>query len=436
MINHYDIAYGLGVGLSSPFWLAYPKARRKVLGAFSQRMGSVPSRDLTKPAIMIHAVSVGEINATRALVDVLRRERPGVEFIISVTTQTGFDRAKALYGSTSDVTLTRYPLDFTPAVDRLLGTLKPSVVVLLELEVWPNFIRRCSQKKIPVLLINGRVTPGSFRGYRLARPVVGSMFARLQHAAVQDETYAERFEKLGVPQKRISITGTMKFDTAVVADHLPGQDELAQAMGLESGKPVWVCGSTGPGEEAIILPIYRNLLKRIPDLRLVIVPRHPPRFDEVAELITSQHFAVVRRSKNDPPNAQAVLLGDTMGELAKFYALASVVFVGRSLVDLGHKQHGSDMIEPAALGKATIVGPYTANFAEAMNCFLKAGAMEVVKTVDDLERVTELLVLNRKSAQEIGERAREVVRSQQGATARHAKLILDTLDSVSTIGPR
>ena len=304
MINHYDIAYGLGVGLSSPFWLVHPGARRKVLRAFSQRMGKVPSRDLSRrdlsrPGVMIHAVSLGEINATRSRVVLRRKERAGLEFIVSVSTETGFGRGKELFGWAADVTLVRYPLDFTSAVDRLLVTLRPAVVALLELEVWPNFIRRCWQRKVPVILINGRVTPGSFRRYRLAQPVVGSMFARLHHVAAQDQDYAAKFAELGVPQKRITVTGTMKFDTAVIADQLAGQDELAAAVGLSGDQPIWVCGSTGPGEEAIILPIYRRLLERVPGLRLVIVPRKPERFDEVAELIVAEKFAVVRRSRGD-----------------------------------------------------------------------------------------------------------------------------------------
>ncbi len=198
MINHFDIAYGLGVGLSSPFWLAKTSSRRKVLRAFSQRMGRVPGRDLSKPGIMIHAVSLGEINATRALVNLLRSSRPGLHFIVSVTTDTGYARGQELYGSAADVTLVRYPLDFTSAVDRLLDTLRPAVVTLLELEMWPNFIRRCAGRNIPVILINGRITPGSFRKYRLAQPLVGSMFARLHRVAAQDETYARRFVELGV----------------------------------------------------------------------------------------------------------------------------------------------------------------------------------------------------------------------------------------------
>ena len=441
MINHYDIAYGLGVGLSSPFWLVHPTARRKVLRAFSQRMGNLPDqglnrRDLSKPAIMIHAVSLGEINATRSLVDLLRKERPGLDFIVSVTTETGFARGKELYGQSPDVTLARYPLDFTPAVDRLLLSLRPSLVALLELEVWPNFIRRCAQRKVPVILINGRVTPGSFRRYRLAQPLVGSMFARLAHVAAQDQNYADKFTELGVPKKRVTITGTMKFDTAIIADHLPGQDELATDVGLDPAHPTWVCGSTGPGEEALILPIYRELLKNLPSLRLVIVPRKPERFDEVADLIAAQNFPVVRRSRKDAPNSSAVILGDTIGELRKFYALATVVFVGRSLLDLGHRQHGSDMIEPAALAKPAIVGPFTANFAEAMNCFLAADAMKVVQTPAELAGEVETLLSQSIQAAELGRRARDVVKSQQGATQRHTRLILETLDSVPTMSAR
>lgn len=436
MINHYDIAYGVGVGLAAPFWLAHPGARKKVMRAFSQRMGNTPGRDLSRPGVMVHAVSLGEINATRALIDLLRARRPGVDFIVSVTTETGFARGKELYGGAKDVTLVRYPLDFSSAVDRMLTALRPAVVALLELEVWPNFVRKCAQRKVPVLLINGRITEGSFRKYRLAQPLVRSMFARLSHVAAQDATYAKRFAELGVPAKRISVTGTMKFDTAAVGDHLPGQEELAAAVGLKPGKElVWVCGSTGPGEEEIILPVYREIVKRFAGLRLVIVPRKPERFDEVAKLILESGFKLIRRSKPET-GGEGIILGDTIGELRKFYALADVVFVGRTLVDLGTRQHGSDMIEPAALGRAVVVGPFTGNFAEAMNCFREAKAMLEIRTARELGNAIEELLGDTEQAKALAARAREVVKANQGATARHARLILDTLDSVPTMSPR
>jgi 3-deoxy-D-manno-octulosonic-acid transferase len=438
MVNHYDIAYGLGVGIASPFWLVKPSARRKVFRAFSQRMGRVAGRDLAKPAVMIHAVSLGEINATRQLVQSLRIAKPGMHFIVSVTTETGFGRAQELYGADGDVTLVRYPLDFSSAVERLLDTLRPSVVALLELEVWPNFVRRCVQRGVPVILINGRITPGSFRKYKLARPLIGAMFSRLSRVCVQDETYARRFAELGVSASRLSVTGTMKFDTAQVTDRMDGQDELAAQVGLLPGKErIWVCGSTGPGEEAIVLDIYRQLLQKHGDLRLVMVPRKPERFDEVADSILAAGFGLVRRSKPNEvakkSSAPTVVLGDTVGELRKFYALADVVFVGRTLVDLGPRQHGSDMIEPAALAKPTIVGPFTANFADAMECFLAGEAMTMVQDADGLGQAVATVLADPAAALQMGLRARQVVLQGQGATGRHVEVILDMLKSVSTI---
>jgi 3-deoxy-D-manno-octulosonic-acid transferase len=436
-MNQYDVAYAMGLGISAPVWLLKGGARRKVFRAFSERMGHATARDRSRPAVMVHAVSLGEINATRSLIDQLRKLKPGLDFIVSVTTDTGFARGKELYGSVPDVTLVRYPLDFSSAIDRLLNALRPSVVVLLELEVWPNFIQRCARRGVPVLLINGRITPGSYSKYKLARPVVGGMFRQLSHVAVQDENYAQKFAEVGVRPDRLSVTGTMKFDTAEVTDHVDGQQALAAAVGLgKSHEQVWVCGSTGPGEEEIILPIYRILLERFPALRLVIVPRKPERFDEVAALIASSGFGVLRRSgKETMPGEPTVILGDTIGELRKFYALADVVFVGRSLVDLGHRQHGSDMIEPAALAKPFVVGPYTANFADAMNHFKTASATAVVNTAAELSAKIAELLADKQKATEMGQKAQQVVRQQQGATARHAKLILDTLEKVLSPQP-
>jgi 3-deoxy-D-manno-octulosonic-acid transferase len=309
-------------------------------------------------------------------------------------------------------------------------------VVLLELEVWPNFISRCVQRDVPVALINGRITEGSFRRYRLARPLIGGMFSRISRVGVQDETYCNRFIEMGVPSTRVSVTGSMKFDTAQVGDRIEGQEQLAADMGLSPGKEkIWVCGSTGPGEEEIILPIYRRLREKFPDLRLAIIPRKPERFDEVARLIAESGFPLVRRSRHDPGNSPpgAVILGDTMGELRKFYAIADVVFVGRTLVDLGARQHGSDMIEPAALGKACIVGPFTGNFADPMERFIANNAISLVHDAAGLAAAVEKYLADPAAAREMGRRAQEVVRQGQGATQRHVKIILDMLDSVSTI---
>jgi 3-deoxy-D-manno-octulosonic-acid transferase len=439
MINFYDIAYGVGVAVASPYWIASPSARQKVLTAFSQRMGSVSRRNSLSPAVMIHAVSLGEINATKSLVDSLRARWPGLHFVISTTTKTGYDRGQQLYGTSKDVTLIRFPLDFTGAVTRVLSAMRPSVVVLMELEVWPNFMRQCAKRRIPVVLANGRLTASSFKKYSLIKPVIRTMFRRLATVCAQDGTYADRFASLGVPRDRILVAGTMKFDTAEVADHVQGDAELAAAMGLMPGRePIWVCGSSGPGEELIILEEYRKLLATFRRLRLVIVPRKPERFKEVAELIEMFRFKALRRSKAEPPPVDSpvppVILGDTMGELRKFYSLADVVFVGRSLVDLGPRQHGSDMIEPAALGKPIIVGPFTSNFDYAMRKFETSEAAMVVVDGETLSEAVRVLISTPAEAKAMGARAQAVVREQQGATARHVEIIIRWLKVKHSVG--
>jgi len=427
-MNAFDLVYGLGVAVASPFWLIEPAARRKCLAAFSQRMGRVAVRQGTAPAVMIHAVSLGEINAIRQLIQRLRLARPDLHFIVSTTTDTGFARAAELYGADADVTLVRYPLDFTSAVVRLLDAQRPDVVVLMELEVWPNFLSICHRRKIPVLVINGRLTTHSFSRYRMVRPMIAGMFRRLTRICAQDRTYAERFITLGADPSRVSVTGTMKFDTASMDPAIAGVDELAAALGLHpKDGPLWVCGSTGPGEEEIVLEAFRRLREKFPALRLAIIPRKPERFGEVADLIASHGMSLIRRSRNEPPNKEAVILGDTMGELKKFFALADVVFVGRTLLDLGPRQHGSDMIEPAALAKPVIVGPFTGNFAEPMACFIASDAMTIVADGEALAKAVARLLCQPVMAAEMGSRGRQVVARERGATDRHAETILQEL---------
>jgi 3-deoxy-D-manno-octulosonic-acid transferase len=441
MINHYDIAYGLGVGVSAPYWLIKGSARRKVLSAFRNRMGQLEetARDPAKSAVMIHAVSMGEINATPALVAALATANPAPYVIISTTTDDGYQRACHLYEKTPNLTVIRYPLDFSRAVLRVLDAVRPDVVVLMELEVWPNFMRACAHRQIPVLLINGRLSLSSYKRYRLIKPVAAGMFRRLTGMCVQDEVYANRFIELGANPGRVLITGTMKFDTATVANRVPGDDELALTMGLFPGaEPIWVCGSTGPGEEAIILAAYRKLLAKHSRLRLVIVPRHSVRFDEVAEMIEAARFRCVRRSQTigqtvtmvPPTSASAmppVVLGDTMGELRKFYAMADIVFVGRTLVNLGPKQHGSDMIEPAALAKPIIVGPFTGNFLEAMNKFRQAEAVIEVVDEETLAQTVSVLLYSPEQATAMARQAQAVVLKERGATLKHAEVIVGLL---------
>ena len=255
------------------------------------------------------------------------------------------------------------------------------------------------------------------------------LLLELGAAAVQGRTALG--ERAGA--RDVRVVGTTKFDSA--SSSAPsGVDELTRVMGIVRGHSTIVAGSTGPGEEAVLLDFYARQLARDPTLQLIIVPRKPERFDEVATLIQSRGFACARRSRPDSivSNSQRILLGDTMGELRKFYALADVVFVGRTLVDLGPKQHGSDMIEPAALGKAVIVGSFTGNFLEPMNAFRKAKAIVEVRDAGELGSAIDRLLRDRDEREQLGSAAQQVVEAQRGSTDRHLEVILPMMKSENT----
>jgi len=292
-------------------------------------------------------------------------------------------------------------------------------------------LKQCQQLKVPVVLLNGRMTEPAAKRYGRVKLISRTMMHRLATICVQDEIYAQRFVDLGAAKDRIRITGTMKFDTAQVSDRVKGDEELARELGLSNAgsEKLLVCGSTGPGEEAIVLDVFRELLKQFPTLRLAIIPRHPQRFDEVAQQIQIAGFELLRRSTKQlpQPNTSPIILGDTMGELRKFYSLGTIVFSGRSLVDLGPRQHGSDMIEPAALAKPVIVGPYTNNFAEAVNRLKAANAIAIVDDQAGLQRTLQQWLTDDHVAKELGQRAQQVVRDNQGATRKHVDVILAQL---------
>ncbi len=425
----YDICWVLALLVAWPY-LLYRRATRpgprRPLGEY---FGRVPARSVAADCVWIHAVSLGEINATRTLVAELRRRAPETAIVISSTTATGLEQARKLYPT---LLTFRYPLDFSPAIRTLLARIRPSIIVLMELEVWPNLIEVAARRRIPVIIANGRVTlERSMRRFKwpVVRWVARRMFSRLTWVGAQDDAYASRFVELGVPADRVSVTGSVKYDTAEIADHIAGQDELAAAMGLDRSRPLLVCGSTGPGEEEILLDAYRRLLERHPALQLAIIPRKPERFDEVAQLIAASGFACLRRSTGSPVvpagviEPRPVALGDTMGELRKFYALATVVFVGRTLVPMG----GSDVMEVAALAKPIIVGPHTENFAEAVSLLREASGCVVVQSGDELVGAVGELLSDAARARGRGQAGRAAIVSRRGSTQRTVDRIFDLI---------
>lgn len=370
-----------------------------------------------KKRLLIHAVSVGEINATRELIPRLMDKHGGdLEIIISVTTNTGYARAVSLFGGSH--VIVRFPLDFGFAVNRFLDTVKPDVVATMELEVWPNFVEACVKRKIKTCVINGRLSENSFKNYYKFRKLLTKTFKRLTSVCVQTQDYADRFEKMGVDRDKIVVADSMKWDTAQIVDakEMAGAEELAKAMGIDRGRKLIVAGSTGPGEEAL-------LIEQCPlEAQLLIVPRKPERFEQVAKLRPD----AVRRSEHPDgtetavkPN-QRVFLLDTMGELGKAYALADVCVVGRSFVKMG----GSDPIEPIGIGKAVVIGPYHSAFSDVVGRFQNR---EAIIVSDDLAKTLPELLSDPKRCKSMAHYGRKVIKTRRGATDRNVKFLVEML---------
>jgi 3-deoxy-D-manno-octulosonic-acid transferase len=417
-VNALDLLYIPLALLSAPFWM------RKKRAGWAQRCGHVETMltglaaDSSRKRIMLHAVSVGEVNALRSMVPVLVEH---ADVIVSVTTDTGLKQAQSLFGEVDGCSVVRYPLDCSWMVNRFLDLVRPDVVGLVELEVWPNFIKMCAKREIPIGLINGRLSKRSFKGYRKLRLVLRATFARLRFACVQDQDYADRIGAMGVPRDRISITGSMKWDSVDASEHTEPSEraiEIADAMGLDLTKPIIVAGSTGPGEEALLDQSCPS------DVQLVIAPRKTDRFDEAAASVPG----CVRRSKDERrPGATRFML-DTIGELSVMYELAEVVIIGRSFFDL----YGSDPIEPAALGKPVLIGPAHSDFEQAVGALTQSDAIQIVNRQGVGDTVRRLLD-DPGLCDLMGQRARSCVIAHQGASKRHIEVLLTSAHTGETI---
>jgi 3-deoxy-D-manno-octulosonic-acid transferase len=410
-VNLLDCLY-IPLGLiTAPIWM------RKRRDGWNQRFGRVADMvdasgiDSQRPRVMLHAVSVGEVNALRAIVPLLTREST---VFVSTTTDTGLARARSLFGDAEHTHVVRYPLDCSWMVDRFLDEVRPDVVGLVELEVWPNFIKRCVSRGIPVGLINGRLSARSFKGYRKIRPFLRPTFRRLSFACVQDQAYKDRIAAMGAQTDRVRITGTMKWDsisTEPVNEPSERARTIAHEMGVDLERPLVVAGSTGPTEESL-------MHESVPgEVQLIIAPRKTERFDEAADSVP----CAVRRSngKRALPGTNRFIL-DTIGELSSVYELADIVVMGRSFND----QFGSDPIEPAALGKPVIIGFRYEDFESAVGLLLAEDAIRI-ETRESLRDAIRQLLDDPAQRDAMGQSAQACVRAQQGASEEHARVLLE-----------
>ena len=425
-----DLLYLL-VGIFISPVVVYRMVRHKrYLAGWPERFGKINRKSPQKKCIWLHAVSVGEINATKTIIKEFEHRFGDFEIVISTTTDTGFARATDLFGAAHSVVY--FPFDVSWIMRRAFGNIQPTICLLMELEVWPNFVRIADKQNVPVVVVNGRISDKSFRRYKKIKPIVKSIFGKLTLILAQTEQYAERFKEIGAAAEKVIVTGSLKYDTAQITDKVKGAYALAAQLGIDDER-LWVSGGTGPGEEKIILDVFTDLKKQeqFPDLRLVIVPRKPERFDEAAQFITDAGFDFVRYScaKNSnvsQPDKTPVILGDTMGDLRKFYSLATIIFVGRSLVPMG----GSDMAEAAALGKCIIFGPHAFNFKQTVDALLADEGAIMVKDQQQLTETIQKCLTEPDFARQIARNGQEVIRKNQGATAKTIDQIEKLLNSV------
>jgi 3-deoxy-D-manno-octulosonic-acid transferase len=412
----------LGVGLLAylPAFLA--RRRRAGYGRnLAQRLGRLGDGLPPEPRCWIHAVSVGESAAAVPLVEGIRRRWPELGIVVSTITPTG---ARIVAERLAGAAAHRYfPIDLPGPVRRALDTARPSFFIAIETELWPNFLRALARRRIPVMIANGRISDRSFRRYRWVRGLMRRVLADVSIFAMQTEEDARRIIALGAPSTRVVVTGNLKSD---LLPQTTRDDPAAwrARLGLGADARLWIAGSTHRGEETLVLDAFLRARARWPDLALLLAPRHPERAGEVEELLRARGLAAARRSRLPAGAASgAVVILDTVGELAALYTLAEIVFVGGSLVPVG----GHNVLEPAMRGKPVLVGPHTSNFREGAELLQRSGGGLVVKDGTELERELARLLEDRELARRMGEAARLAFAGRQGAVSATLDLIGDHL---------
>jgi len=404
----YSLVLTAGALLSLPYFLYRGLVSGKYWPSLNQRLGLLPASidSRGQSSIWVHAVSVGEVIATRALLPLLRESFPGKPVFVSVTTLTGKQVADRQLREADGIFYC--PFDWRFAVQRVISRIRPQALLVMETEIWPHMLRACHQAGAATMLVNGRISDRSYRRYRLIRPFLKRFLLPVDCFCMQNSRYAERIVDLGADPKKVRVTGSLKFDAVVPTQGSPSQ----AARLIPADRIVLVGGSTLAPEEEILLEVFQSLREVEPGLFLVIAPRHPERFDEVMKLAESRQLRVVRRSTLQQPAAEAdVMILDTLGELASIYSAADLVFMGGSLATWG----GHNLIEPAAEGKPVVFGPHMSNFQEIASSFLEAAAAIQVSGREELHEVLLRLLKEEGLRQDLGERARKLVEANRGA---------------------
>lgn len=421
------LAYATALYAMSPL-IAWRIWREQVptysrLQRLGMRLDPLPSA----PRLWLHCASVGEVRAARPLIEGLLMRYPQHSLLLTTMTATGAQQAQALIHEQLESDQRRLahrflPLDYPGAARRFVDRVKPAMALLFETELWPNLLHACRRQAVPVAVVNGRLSPSAYQRYRRWRPLMANALANVNWLAAKSSADAERFNTLGCRADVTRVVGSLKFEIPSQYRALKEGECLHREW---EKRPVWVAGSTRDGEETLLLQAHRRLLEHHPNALLVLVPRHPQRFDDVAYLCRDKGWLFSRRSEQHPVTAQTqVYLADTLGELAVLYAAGSVAYVGGSLVPLG----GQNVLEPAALGRPVISGPSIENFTDVAEPLLAAGALVLVDSPAALAETLVGYFDNPSDAQQKGQAGLAVIQAQQGALKR-------TLDGLGELVP-
>lgn len=367
-----------------------------------------------KECIWIHAVSMGETIAAIPFIKSLQAKYPSQTILVTNMTPTGAARVKATFGDS--VKQAYLPYDLPGAMERFIKYMHPKIAIIMETELWPNLIHACYQHGIPVCVVNARLSEKSAHGYQRVHSLTREMLEKINLIATHGTPDAKRFIDLGASADKVVVTGNIKFDLEIPSELDAKSNALRAKLG---NRFIWIAASTHEGEEAIILNVHKKIREQCSDALLILVPRHPDRFDEIASL-SAQQFKTVRRSKNETcDTSTAVYLGDTMGELLLMYSVADVAFVGGSLIPRG----GHNLLEPGALRKPIIVGQHLFNFKEISELFFASGGAVKVLNEDEFTSQLQTLIANSNKREEMGKKALNVVVANRGALAKQLELV-------------
>src|SRR5690554_1442760 len=419
--NLYSLLFYLGL----PFVALRLWWRGRKAPAYRRRIGerfALGLPQFRQGGIWLHAVSVGESIAAAPVVRALQQRYPDLPVTITCMTPTGSERIRALFGDS--VQHCYLPYDLPCRARKFLTALKPVLGIVMETELWPNHIHQCARMNVPVVLANARLSERSARGYARFPRLTAPMLAQLSGIAVQTRAEAGRFLQLGARPETVQVTGSIKFDLHIQPQLLQTAQQLREQWQLEQRK-VWIAGSTHEGEDLLMLEAHQQLLQAFPEALLILVPRRPERLDTAYRLCRAQGLEVMRRSSAEPVSvATRVLLGDTMGEMLLLYALADVALVGGSLVPHG----GHNLLEPVAMGKPVLSGPYVQNFLEITGQLKDAGALREVSSASDTATAVARLWTDPKARQDMQQAGQQVLKANQRALERLLQLVSGFLE--------